>query len=586
MKKLILFLLAITTSILNFSQDFIFKSYVDQNNISSDESIRFIIESNERIQVNNLQFKDFFVQQGPFTSQSSQTTIINGKIESKNEFKSTFILIPKKEGNLIIDAVTVNYKGKKYSTQNINISVSNGKNRVTNKNSTTQRSKSDSKLFAKITCSKSSPFIGENILVQYKIYQSIYHVRNIEITDYNLPMSNDFWTELIEPKNKQWKEKREVINGIQYSVFILKKEIISAQKSGKIIIPAFEVSTLVNRDLFNRGIEKKLKSNKITLNVKDLPAGAPKDFKGQVGNNYKLNVSISKNELKVDEALDISIEISGNGNLKQLNLPKVEYPQDFEQFPEETKSRININVNGISGKKQLSQLLIPRFHGSFEIPKISFSYFDTYSKKYKTLSHPSSIIQVQKNNNSNLSSTTNIKKPNQEEVSVINENIHHIKSETKLNDFSSPLFGTFKYWSIIGAIPMILFLLLFILDNREKFTDKEKALMKKVVKEVNKSFNTAKIHLENNENDAFYSEIYKLWTYYISNKFNLQISALNKDKIDQKLMLIGVDQNDIKALQEILNYCEMSQYSPLSSQSAESSYNQSKLLFKNFEQNV
>ena len=40
-------------------------------------------------------------------------------------------------------------------------------------------------------------------------------------------MSNDVWTELIEPKNKQWKEKVEVINGIQYRVFTLKKEIIS-----------------------------------------------------------------------------------------------------------------------------------------------------------------------------------------------------------------------------------------------------------------------------------------------------------------------------------------------------------------------
>ena len=586
MKRLVLLILLITTTILNFGQDFNFKSYVNQNNITSDESIRFIIESNERIQVNNLKFKDFIVQQGPYTSQSSQTTIINGKFESKKEFKSTFILSPKKDGNLIIEAITVNFKGKKYSTQNINIKVSKGKNQITNKNSPSPKSNSDSKLFAKITASKSSPYIGENILIQYKIYQSVYHVRNIEITDYDLPMSNDFWTELIEPKNKQWEEKREVINGIQYSVFSLKKEIVSAQKSGKIIIPAFEVSTLVNRDFFNRGVEKILRSNKVILNVKDLPKGAPKNFKGQVGNNYNLEVSISKNELKVDDALDISIEISGNGNLKQLNLPKIDYPQDFEKFPEEVKSKININSNGITGKKQLSQLLIPRFHGSFEIPEISFSYFDTYSKKYKTLSYPSSIIQVQKNKNSITSPTTNFKKPNQEEVSVINENIHHIKSETKLNDFSDPLFGTFKYWTIIGSIPMALFLLLFILNNREKFTDKEKALMKTVIKEVNQNFINAKNHLEKKENDAFYSEIYKLWTNYISNKFSLQISSLNKEKINQKLILLGVDQNDIKTLQEILNYCEMSQYSPLSSQSAESSYEKSKLLFKKFEQNV
>ena len=51
------------------------------------------------------------------------------------------------------------------------------------------------------------------------------------------------------------KEQQEIINGIQYSVFTLKKEIVSPQKSGKITIPSFEVSTLVNRDFFNRGIK-------------------------------------------------------------------------------------------------------------------------------------------------------------------------------------------------------------------------------------------------------------------------------------------------------------------------------------------
>jgi hypothetical protein len=57
-------------------------------------------------------------------------------------------------------------------------------------------------------------------------------------------MISDFWTELIEPKNKQWKEEQEIINGISYRVFTLKKEIVSPQKSGKLTIPSFEVSTV------------------------------------------------------------------------------------------------------------------------------------------------------------------------------------------------------------------------------------------------------------------------------------------------------------------------------------------------------
>ena len=84
---------------------------MDQNNISTDDYIRFTIESSERVQLNNLQFNDFIIKQGPYTSSSSQTTIINGKFESKNEFKSTFIIAPKKSGRIVIESIKVNFEG-------------------------------------------------------------------------------------------------------------------------------------------------------------------------------------------------------------------------------------------------------------------------------------------------------------------------------------------------------------------------------------------------------------------------------------------------------------------------------------------
>ena len=240
MIRLFLYVLLLTCFTNFQAQEFVFKSYVDQNNISTDDYVRFTVESSERVRLDNLQFQDFSVRQGPFTSSSSQTTIINGKFESKNEYKSTFVLAPKQPGKLVIAAIKVNYNSKEYSTQKIIVNVGKGQK---NNSSSSNKNSSNSKLFAKISCSKTNPYIGENILVNYKIYQSSYHIRNLEITDYDLSMSNDFWTELLEPKNKQWKESQEIINGISFRVFTLKKEIISPQKSGKLTIPSFEVST-------------------------------------------------------------------------------------------------------------------------------------------------------------------------------------------------------------------------------------------------------------------------------------------------------------------------------------------------------
>ena len=575
------------TCFTNFqSQEFVFKSYVDQNNISTDDYVRFTVESSERVRLDNLQFQDFSVRQGPFTSSSSQTTIINGKFESKNEYKSTFVLAPKKPGKLVIAAIKVNYNSKEYSTQKIIVNVGKGQK---NNSSNSNKNSSNSKLFAKISCSKTNPYIGENILVNYKIYQSSYHIRNLEITDYDLPMSNDFWTELLEPKNKQWKESQEIINGISFRVFTLKKEIISPQKSGKLTIPSFEVSTVVNRDFFNRGVPKIIKSNSPVLNVKKLPDNSPKSFNGKVGRNYKMNVKVSKNELEVDQALDFEIKISGNGNLKQLKFPNIDFPKDLEKYPEEIKSKIQLTENGVSGRKKLNQLLIPRFHGDYEIPSFDFCYFDVRSKKYITLNHPRTVIKVTKSeNSSNLETTTSgkIKTVDQEDVELMSENIHHIRSKTKLHDFSNPIFGTAFYWSILGSFPLSLIFLILFLNNKDRFLNKEKAHLRKTIKQVQSSFRTIKQDFSSMDQNDFFKEIYKLWNIYLLNKYDIKLSELSRDKIKEILTKSNVPTENVEAMDKILNVCEMSQYSPLSNEDAEKTLKDCENLIKNLEKNV
>ena len=565
-----------------YCSQFSIEAYVNQTNISTDDYIKFTIKSNERIGLSKLSFKDFIIRQGPFTSSSSQTTIINGKFEHVKEYSSTFILSPKQHGELVIESIQATYDDETYKTKPITITVSKGKtNKVVPSTSPSTSNQNNSKFFARLITPKKQLYLGENILLEYKIYASTYHIRNLEITDYELPMSNDIWTELLEPKNNQWKEQIEVINGVQYRVFTLKKEIISPQKTGEITITPFEVKTLVNRDFFNRGQQKKLKSNALNLKVKPLPPNPPPSFNGQVGRNYKLKVDIKNTQLNVDDPLDINIEISGNGNLKQLELPNLNLPQDLEKYPEEIKSNIKVNINGISGKKKLHQLVIPRFHGSYDIPSVSFTYFDLNKKKYKTLNHPNTTIQVAKSEKTATNTTLNFERPQQDEVITINENIRHIKTDTKLFDFSNPIFGTGYYWILLSVSPLLLVLSLFFLSNREKFTNTEKALLKQLNKETQTHLVKAENNLSNKDYDSFYKEIYMLWTSFISKKYIIDIAEMNRSTIHETLMNSQIKGEFIDELDKILTYCEMAQYSPLSGEEAENSLINTKKLLLN-----
>ena len=198
----------------------------------------------------------------------------------------TYLLSPKKSGKLIIPPASANYNGTNYKSKSITINVGNSNQKnSSNSNTNTNEPVKNNNLFAKINVSKSSTYMGENILVTYKIYT---RYNRMQIIDLDFPMTNGFWNEEIKASANGWPQRQEVLNGLTYIVLTLKKEIISPQKTGTLIIPPIETKVLINQDFFNRGTEKSFKSNSVKINVKPFPKGAPKNFNDQVGKNLSL----------------------------------------------------------------------------------------------------------------------------------------------------------------------------------------------------------------------------------------------------------------------------------------------------------
>ena len=83
--KYVLLYISLFISLTNIGQ-FNIEAFVNQNKITVDEYVKYTIKSNERVRLTNLSFENFVIRQGPFTSSSSQTTIINGKFEQVKEF--------------------------------------------------------------------------------------------------------------------------------------------------------------------------------------------------------------------------------------------------------------------------------------------------------------------------------------------------------------------------------------------------------------------------------------------------------------------------------------------------------------------
>lgn len=498
---------------------------------------------------------------------------INGK--ATHSFEYILYLTANKKGTFKITPatfVTTNSETKS-STFTVEVGISDPKSSVA--------APKNSNLFTRIDVSKKNPYKGEVVLVTYKIYSRF--SGNLSLDDYDYPMIDGVWTEELGPGKNGWPSKQETINGARYNIFTLKKEIVFPQKTGEISIVPFDITARVNRSFFNQGSVLEVQSNAQVLTVKALPNNAPLSFESQVGKDYKLDVTYSTTELKTNEPIDLKIKISGKGNLKQLNAPKINFPTDFEVFDPETKNNVKVSSSGLNGSKEFNYLIIPRHHGDFDIDSIEFSYFNSSTGKYKTLTSEAVTITVLKGDNQDLNLTSS---GNKEDVELLINEIRYIEHETELTPLNAFFFGTTNYYLALGS-PLLLFFIFFFIKRK---TGKEKNEVELTHKNASKSalarLSKAEKYLKNNNDSEYFEELHNAIDGYLSHKFKIPVSGLNKKRIEKELTKISIDVTTITALLKVLNDCEMARFAPLSHSDAETTLTTTKTLINKIEKHV
>ena len=490
--------------------------------------------------------------------------------------KYSFILQAKKKGQHQIAPLSFFINGEQVKSGVFTINVGKG-----NPNAKIQTS--DPNLFARIETNKRNVYKGEPITVIYKVYT---RYTGFSIEDYEMPMTNGLWKEEIKSGSKGWPQTTQVVNGMNYYVLTLKKEVIVPQKTGEIKLEPIKIKALVGRSFLNRGQQKEIKSNSPTLTVKSLIKPQPDTFSDQVGSNYKMDLTYSTNQLRTNDPLDVKLTISGKGNLNQLSTPSLSFPSDFEVFDPEVKDQIKIGSSGISGKKTFNYLVIPRHRGTFEIPEYKFTYFDISSKKYKTLTSPAQTITVEKGDNEieTSSQSSGVDKQN---VEILNTGIRHIKEKTTLYATKDATYNTTLFWFLI-LMPFIIALAIyiFIIFKRNSNNDETVSKRKYANKNAANKLKKASLLLNENKHLEFYEELNKALSDYCSHKLLIPTAELTKEKIISSLTEKKVDEATIKSLIQILDECEMARFSPVSHSGAEKTLTNATSIINQIEQDV
>lgn len=526
-------------------------------------------------------FDGFSVLVGPVQSSMSETSFVNGNVSHNVKISYTYNVRAEKEGVATIGAAKVKADGKEAESQPIQVECVKDNDAQRNKQSNqgttnnTNAQTSSSELFIRTEPSLREVYRGEHVVVTTKLY--LRGVNIIGVENFKVPSTNGFWAQDINNIGGNLSFQRENTNSGIYNVAVLNKQLLFAQQTGDITIDPTEIDVIQQvqtqprnqlEAFFGGSVQNyrvPLKSEPLKIKVKPLPAGAPASFTGGVG-NFKIESSISKKTVTANDAVTLVIKITGSGNLKLLNAPKVDFPLDFEVYDTKTTENIKNTETGANGVKQFEIPLIPRSAGEFTIQPVEFSYFNPSTRKYVTLKTKPHTIAVERDPKASTNYVSG-GDARREGIKFLGKDIRFIKTGVVgLAPINTETFTGSAWFYLLYFLLILIFLGIFFI-LRKYIKDNQNVVLvknKKANKVARKRLSKSALLLKTGNAQGFYDELLRTMWGYLSDKLNIPIAELSRDKAKEVFYERNIEMPYIETFLGVIDECEFARYAPSS----------------------
>ena len=488
---------------------------------------------------------------------------------------------PKKTGRQDLGSLTWMIGGEA-NTINSNISVQ------------VQRSYNDDALVVSLTPSKKTVYEGEQFSITLNMHLFEHFMKGPEPTD--MSTGNDF----ILYRNEQAKMTYEQIEGTSREAKgSVKFAWLSPTKSGNLQIPPFKFKytkvgepkvvenkkqvggmSIMTQSVQQEPIEAEAQSAPVNITVLPLPTeGKPEDFSGMVG-NYSFAAAFDKTNLKVGEALTLAISIKGDGTPGTITDPKFPDFSEFRSVPPENSINKKIKGNKVITSKDIKVFLYPKKKGTFEIPAITYSWFNPSKKKYETASAGPWTIEVEKSDapvepvyQAPVATTPGSSTPvvQKQEIEFLGSDIRFIHPITDKSETAAPHRSVLFWILFLAAIPFYLIANFAITRKRKRNSNTALVRKGKANKLLKEKFANARTALKNGDGKGFFAALENGLIDYLSNLTNVEFKGMTRPQMKQELAKRGVKSETIDAIDSWLEKCAFVRYAPVTASTEEQS---------------
>ena len=432
-------------------------------------------------------------------------------------------------------------------------------------------------LFIVAEVGKTRVYQNEPIEVSYRLFTRV-NVTSFTLVD--LGESEGFWVEEVPgPQNPEVEQR--VRGGQSYTTAVVRRVVLFPAGSGtKTIEPlSVEVSVQVRRqarsifdDFFGGGsrfgsqVPAVIVSNPVEVEVLPLPvAGRPQSFTGLVG-RLNVSASIDRSSVETNDAVTLELIVEGEGNLRGLAAPIIDFPGDFEVFPPEVTETIDRAGSRIRGSRAYTYVLIPRSPGEKSIPPVEMSYFDAESGLYATSASEPLRLEV--------TGDAIIGVPiGRAGVETLREDIRFIRiGPPSLGALGGSLTDAPGFW-IVTLLPLVA--LLGALGLRTHWDrlegDVAYARGRRAGRIAKKRLGEARRMMAEGDARAFYAEVERALRGFLADKLNVAEAGFRSEVAEAELRRRGVSEADIKEYFQCLGDCDRARFAPPGSSAEEKS---------------
>ncbi len=579
--------------------------------VRAGEQFQYVVEGSKQGDVMLPEMDGFQLMAGPFSSYSSHSQWVNGKMTMETVVTYTHIFRANQAGTFTILPAIVRVGRKEYKTNQLKITVTGSASQQSSQGGNSQGASSNGSagsadsngsdpVFLRVLPSKKDVYVGEQLVSALRVYTRV-NTRPAGGTK-DIPYEG-FYKKSLDPDASA---TRQDINGEQYVTQVIQRHILIPQKTGKLVIEPFESEWMVQQrvqrksnsvfdsffdDPFFSGVQDvpaKLATRPVTINVKPLPPGAPAGFTGGVG-NFTMTAELSEDEVEVNEALSLKITIRGTGNLPLLGKPEVNLPPDHDLYDVSHSMNISVSGNQIGGSVTYEYPIVARHAGRFRIAPVQFSWFDHGSGKYRSSTSSEFNFTVLKGDAEDGSGSVYIPGIMQESVEDLGTDIRDItRTLPVLTPVAYSLMDQ-RWYKMVYLIALLGFIMviLYIRAVSRRNADLRIVKNRKASRSALNRFKLADKYRKSGDEDRFYEEVGKAIWGYMADKLDIETSGLSREGISAELASRNVSPEVMEEFSRIIDESEFSRFAPSSQKSGtEQLYRDAMILVRNLENSL